>query len=662
MDPDSGVMQSGRKTPLREVAERKAKEQLNALDKLGQAGRDQLLQELQIHQIELELQNEELRDAHLRLEHTHRQYLDLYNEAPVGYASLDASGLIVRCNRTLIELLGTQDRVMHGHALAEFIETEDQAIFRSRFNAFCNKPEKKHIDVRFKYGGTDKSRHSFVGRIQGRRLDSYGKHTTRGWREKLLVVVSDVTELKQSEEKIAFQAYHDSLTGLPNRSQLLDRLKTALAHASRHGTFSALLFMDLDRFKTINDSLGHQAGDEFLVKFSKRLHKLLRHEDLLVRMGGDEFVILLSEQFRDSKHAALQAQRLATHLLEPLAEPINILGNELQTTFSLGITVFPFQASDREDDVIRQADTAMYHAKSEGRHQVRFFHEELERQARRRLLLESELRTALEQRQFEIHYQPQISARSGRIVGTEALLRWRHPEKGLLGPVEFIQIMEDTGLIIPLGRWILERVVTQVKQWQTLGYCHERMQVAVNISPSQLLIDQFGESVEKLLQSQELAPGCLVFEITENLLLPDDSACDKVMRRLQALGVTLSVDDFGTGYSSLFVLQRSCIGQIKIAQQFVQELKSDAEPEDGSKANALALVHAIISMADALGMSLVAEGIETAQQRLLLEQLGCDRMQGFLFSKPVAADEMTRLLEQQFTQAPPHEPPPADGR
>jgi diguanylate cyclase (GGDEF)-like protein/PAS domain S-box-containing protein len=657
MDSKTHSMEPRRKTPLREAAERRAKEHLSALDKLGQADRDQLLQELQIHQIELELQNEELREAHLRLEHTHRQYLDLYNEAPVGYVSLDESGLIVRCNRTLIELLGTQDRVMHGHALAEFMQEEDQAIFRSRFNAFCNKPEDKFIDVRFKYGQGKEEARNFVGRIQGRRLNSYGELTTRGWREKLLVVVSDVTELKRSEEKIAFQAYHDNLTGLPNRTQLRDRLDTALAHASRHGTFSALLFMDLDRFKTINDSLGHQAGDELLIQFSLRLHKLLRHEDLLVRMGGDEFVVLLSEQFRDSKQAALQAQRLATHLLDILHKPLSIMGNEIQTTVSLGITVFPFQTKDQVDDVIRQADTAMYHAKNEGRNQIRFFHEELERQARRRLTLESELRTALEQQQFEIRYQPQISARSGQIIGAEALLRWRHPEKGLLEPGEYIQIMEDTGLIVQVGGWILEHTISQVKQWESAGYCSDQLRVAINISPCQLQTNQFGESVERLLKHHGVTPNCLVFEITENLLLPDDSVCDTVLRRLKALGVTFSVDDFGTGYSSLFVLQRSSIGQIKIAQQFVQELKSAAVREDESQSNTLALVRAIISMASALGMSVVAEGIETPQQRQMLEELGCDMMQGFLFSRPVTADEMTRLLEQQFSHAQPQTHP-----
>jgi diguanylate cyclase (GGDEF)-like protein/PAS domain S-box-containing protein len=652
MDKRSRLGNDERKTALREAAEQKAKEHLNALDKLGQSDRDQLLQELQIHQIELELQNEELREAHLHLEYVHRQYLDLYNEAPVGYASLDDSGLILRCNRTLIELLGTQDQVMHGHALAEFIREEDQSLFRSRFKAFCNKPENKHIDVRFKYGNQPGHPNSFVGRIQGRRLDTFGHPNNRGWRESLLVVISDVTELKQSEEKIAFQAYHDNLTGLPNRTKLHDRLHTALAHANRHGSFGALLYMDLDRFKTINDSLGHLVGDEVLIQFSTRLHTQLRREDLLVRMGGDEFVVLLSEQYSDSNQAALQAQRLAFHLLETLSKPLHISDNQIQTTVSLGVTVFPFQPNDQVEDVIRQADTAMYHAKSEGRNQVHFFYEELEHRARQRLTLESELRKALELQQFEMRYQPQISSESGRIVGAEALLRWRHPERGLLEPTEYIQILEETGLIISTGRWILEQVVEQTAQWQAAGYCRSGLRVAINISPSQLQINRFDEYVGQLFKTHRLEPKYLIFEMTENLLLPNNSASDSMMRHLETLGLAFSVDDFGTGYSSLFVLQKSSIGQIKIPPPFIRDLKPTPHGDDKSQRNALALTRAIISMAKALDMSVVAEGIETEQQHQLLAELGCDLMQGYLFGHPMTADEMTRLLQQQLDSSP----------
>ncbi len=650
MDRKVPAPDNEQKASLREAAEHKARKYLNDFQQLNKADRDQLLQELQVHQIELELQNEELREAHIQLEYTHRQYLDLYNEAPVGYASLDESGMILRCNQTLVDLLGCQDQTIHGHALVEFMVEEDQALFRSRFKAFSNKPENKHIDVRFKYKGEQDVTTSFVGRIQGRRHDDYGLYNARGKLEKLLVVISDVTELKLSEAKIAFQAYHDSLTGLPNRTRLHDRLDAALAQATRHNTYGALLFMDLDRFKNVNDSLGHQAGDQLLILFSERLNGQLRREDLLVRMGGDEFVVLLSEQHSDTNQAALHAQRLATHLIDTLNDPLRIMSNLIQVTVSIGIAVFPFQPNDLVGDVIRQADTAMYQAKSEGRNQIHFFHAELEQRARQRLTLESELRSALDQQQFEIHYQPQISSRSGRIIGAEALLRWRHPEMGLLAPSEYIRIMEETGLIIATGQWILEQVVAQVKQWQAAGVCRNRLRVAVNISPSQLQIEQFSDSVEKLLKAYALNPSCLVFEITENLLLPDDSACRAVMRRLESLGVTFSVDDFGTGYSSLFVLQNSSIGQLKIAQQFVRDLEPQHNKDEESRRNVLALVNAIVSMAKALDMGVVAEGIETENQRQLLAGLGCDMMQGYLFAHPLPVDDMTRLLEEQFKE------------
>lgn len=635
---------------LRKEAERRYRQEVTDLSHLDQSDRAKLMQELQIHQIELEMQNEELRESQLQLEEFHQQYLDLYNDAPVGYASLDDSGMVLRCNRTLIELLGTEDQIMQGHALVEFMLEADQPIFRSRFRAFSHKPENKHIDVRFKYGGRRGGDTSFVGRIQGRRLDSYGRFGARGWKETLLVVISDVTELKHSEEKIAFQAYHDSLTGLPNRTQLHDRLETALALGARHASSCALLFMDLDRFKTINDSLGHRAGDELLIQFALRLHNHLRREDLLARMGGDEFVVLLSEQHFDSNQSALHAQRLAAHLIDTLKQPFTVMDSRIQVTVSIGITVFPFQPGDRVDDVLRQADTAMYQAKSEGHNQVRFFHSKLEQRARRRLALESELRTALQEQQFEIYYQPQIASHSGLIVGAEALLRWHHPQKGLLTPEEYIRIMEETGLILSAGKWILQQVATQMSHWRAAGLCRPEAKIAVNISPSQLKIDRFGDSVEKLLKAHELDPSCLVFEITENLLLPEDATCRSVMQQLKALGLTFSVDDFGTGYSSLFVLQNSDIGQLKIAQQFVKELVPPSNTHARSQNSVRGLIRTIITMAKELEMNIVAEGIETEYQHQVIRELGCDVMQGYLFAHPMPADEMTRLLEQQLKE------------
>jgi diguanylate cyclase (GGDEF)-like protein/PAS domain S-box-containing protein len=642
---------------LRKKAERQYRRRLDDFEILDTIERDQLLQELQIHQIELELQNEELREAHVQLELTHQQYINLYNEAPIGYASLDDTGIIVRCNRTLSTLLGSENELLQGRALAEFMVDEDQTLFRSRFTAFAHKPLDKTIDVRFRQDRKDNQNTRFIGRIQGRRIErsNPGHRQERCWTETLLVVISDVTELKRTEAKIQFQAYHDNLTGLHNRSYLQERLDSALAQARRHGSHGALLFMDLDRFKNVNDSLGHHAGDELLIEFTHRLRSHMRREDLLVRMGGDEFIVLISEQQQDHNACALQAKRLANHLFDTLDKPFQILDNLIQVTISIGITVFPFEKDDRCDDVIRQADTAMYQAKAEGRNQARFFHSKQEQRARQRLMLETEMRTALVKRQFEIYYQPQVSAIDGRILGVEALLRWHHPDRGLLLPHEFIRTMEESGLMVPIGRWIIEQVTQQMAAWRTTGHGDKHRQVALNICACQLNEERFADQVEMILKHRGLDPACLVFEITETLLLPQDSTCQEAMRRLEALGLTFSVDDFGTGYSSLFSLHKSQVGQLKIAQQFVTDL--DTTLSGGHKhRQVLPLIRAIVLMAKELGMSVVAEGVETEAQRQLLLELGCDLMQGFLFAPPMQAEEISELFRQNCTL------PLADGR
>ena len=634
---------------LREMAERKAQAQLEKLHCSEQGDRDTLLQELQIHQIELELQNEELRESQYQLELTHQQYLELYNSAPVGYASVDSNGIILRCNQTLAELLGREIAALLGRGLAEFMTPKDQAVFRSRFHAFCRKPENKHIDVQF---CSDKDIHagpSFIGRIQGRlssKLPALSTQSKLPWSESMLLVISDVTELKKTEERIVYQAYHDSLTGLPNRATLLERLAASVAQSRRHRSFGALLFMDIDRFKNINDSLGHQAGDELLIKFAVKLHTCIRTEDLLVRMGGDEFVILLADQEHDSNTMALHAQRMAQHLTHALTEPLDVAGNTMLVTLSIGITVFPFQPTDEVDDVIRQADTAMYQAKTDGRNLTRFFHSQLEQRARQRLSLEAELRIAIHAKQLEVYYQPQVCPIDGRIKGMEALLRWRHPSRGLVAPGEFIQVLEETGLIVSVGLWVLQQVAAQLHQWQAIKLCKDGMCVSVNISASQFQNHHFSDRVLSILNQYSIDPSCLVFEITETLLLPADTHSKTEMNRLENLGITFSVDDFGTGYSSLFVLQKSKVGQLKIAQQFVGDLNLHADADAEKHRNVLALIRAIVSMAKELNMSVVAEGVERKDQLTLLTELGCDLIQGFLYSRPLPASEMTQLLEK----------------
>jgi diguanylate cyclase (GGDEF)-like protein/PAS domain S-box-containing protein len=625
---------------LREAAERKAKEQLITLQQLSHADREALLQELQVHQIELELQNEELRQAQNQLEFTRQQYIDLYNLAPVGYASLDDSGLIWRTNTTLSQLLGIDQDEMTGRALIDFMDQEDREQFLGRFTAFARKPEDKHIDVRFCVSAGDGTRNSFTGRIQGRRIagvpSRYGLKVRK--QESLLVIISDVTELKKSEQKIEFQAFHDPLTGLPNRANLQERLTMALAQARRNESFGTLLFMDLDRFKNVNDSLGHQVGDELLVQFANQLRKTIRQEDLLVRMGGDEFVILLADQIADRGQAALNGHRLGQHLADTLDKPLNIAGHRIKATISTGVTIFPFHQDDSVDDVIREADTAMYQAKNLGRNQIAFYHADMQKRANRRLTMETELRAALEREQFELYYQTQVDPR-GKLRAVEALVRWNHPDKGILAPGEFIKITEDTGMINPLGEWVLDKACRQLSEWIQKDLIPLEATMAVNVSAKQFHTNHISDIVKEILRKYRIPASRLVLEITETLLLPDDHTVHNELEHLAQLGVTLSIDDFGTGFSSLAVLQHAPVRQLKIDRRFVNEL-DQYEPD-------CALVRAIISMARALDMTVVAEGVETEGQRVVLETLGCDLLQGFLFSRPVSTEEMTRLLQAQ---------------
>jgi diguanylate cyclase (GGDEF)-like protein len=624
---------------LRETAERIARKRHDASDSLSDKDRDVLLQELQIHQIELELQNDELRQAHNQLEFSHQQYLDLYNFAPFGYASLDDSGLIWRTNITLASMLGIEDEDIAGRALADFMLKEDRELFLGRFTAFARKPDGKHIDVRFRVQSKTRFQH-FTGRIQGRRIAGvaprYGLKLRK--QQTLLITISDVTELKRNEKEIEYQAFHDALTGLPNRANLMDRLEMSLAQAHRHNRFGTLLFMDLDRFKNVNDSLGHHVGDMLLIEFADRLRETMRKEDLLVRMGGDEFVILLADQNEDKGQAALNGHRLAQHLITTLGHTLIIAGHHIKLTVSIGITTYPFQPGDTVNDIIREADTAMYQAKNRGRNQAVFFHAEMQQRANNRLTLETELRTAIEKKQFELYYQPQVDI-NGKLRALEALVRWNHPDRGVVEPGEFIAIMEETGLIGLLGEWVLDKACEQMQEWIEQGLLDNEATMAVNVSAKQFQTGHLSEKLKSLLRQHDLPPYRLLLEITESLLLPDDYEIQKELHHIAQLGVMLAIDDFGTGFSSLSVLQTAPISQVKVDRRFINNLDQSSQDT--------ALVRAIISLAREMNMEVVAEGVEIEEQHTALKKLECDLLQGFLFSRPLPADEMTRLLQAQ---------------
>ncbi|MCG7983269.1 MAG: EAL domain-containing protein [Candidatus Thiodiazotropha lotti] len=628
---------------MRERAEQIAqrRQRINYEKKL--ADRDRLLQDLHVHQIELELQNEELRQSQAKLEFTHQQYLDLYNEAPVGYASLDDSGLIIRSNQMLASMLGMEKYTLTGKALAEFMLPIDQNIFRSRFNAFVKQPQDKHIDVRFKVGNRESETSSFIGRIQGRRLDSGNKTGYQHWSETILIVVSDVTEIKKSEEKIHYQAFHDLLTGIPNRASLYERLENALSLAKRQHAYGALLFMDLDRFKNINDSLGHHTGDKLLIDFTNRIKEHTRKEDLLFRMGGDEFVILLAEQHHDNNIMAVIAQRFAEHIAGAMNEPFILGGHGFHITLSIGISIFPFQRKDNLNDVVRQADTAMYQAKKEGGGLARFFQANMQEMARQRMILEAELRVALMEQQFSLYYQPQVR-NDGTVYALEALLRWQHPYRGIVTPDNFIHVAEDTSMIIELGNWVLEAVVKQITDWQQQNLFDDSIRYAINVSAKQLESGNFYNQVEQVIKRYNLDPKYLVFEITESLLLPDNKVANETLKQLSELNITFSVDDFGTGYSSLATIDTAPIGQLKIDRSFVSQLHWSEEQDLPKPGNQYSLVNAILSMGKALELDVIAEGVETKEQLKVLSQLGCQYLQGYYFSKPIPSNGIPDIL------------------
>lgn len=441
--------------------------------------------------------------------------------------------------------------------------------------------------------------------------------------------VQDVTERKRAHDRIERLANYDPLTGLPNRTQLDDRVRYALSLAKRSNGHLALMFLDLDRFKDINDTLGHSIGDALLIELAKRLRQVLREEDTVTRLGGDEFILLLPGT--DAAGVAIVAQKL----LNVIAEPYRIEHHDLTLTASIGIALYPSDGTDLET-LSRCADVAMYRTKQEGRQGYRFFTPEMQARSARNLQLLNALRHALQLEQFQIYYQPQVSMADRQIIGAEALLRWRHPELGVVSPAEFIPIAEDSGLILPIGEWVLRCAVRQAKAWMENGFASLTM--AVNLSAVQFRHPDLPDLVSRILDEEGLPPEYLELELTEGVAMHDPEAAIAVMNNLHERGVRLSIDDFGTGYSSLSYLKKFKVYKLKIDQSFVRDISTDSEDR--------AIVRAVISLAKSLGLQTIAEGVETNGQLAFLQEQGCDEMQGYLFNKPVPSQQFETLLAQ----------------
>jgi diguanylate cyclase (GGDEF)-like protein len=432
-------------------------------------------------------------------------------------------------------------------------------------------------------------------------------------------------------KRMEYHAHHDALTGLPNRILLNDRITAELAHARRQQGMMALLFLDLDRFKIINDSLGHAVGDQLLRVIARRLGNCVREEDTVARLGGDEFMVLLP-RISDSSDAG----RIARKVIDSLVDPIACNGHELHITTSVGISIYPHDGSDTET-LIKHADISMYRAKELGRNKAVYFTAEMNAGSRKQMVLENNLRQAIEKNQLKLFYQPKIDIFKNTIVGVEALLRWEHPTMGMISPMEFIPVAEESGLIIPIGAWVLNTAFTQLQQWHKAGYTG--LSMAVNLSSAQLSRPGLVDVIRKALQAADLDAGMTELEITENMAMENLGPGIAILEELKSMGITITMDDFGTGYSSLSYLRRLPVDVVKIDQSFVREIPDSHED--------VLIAQAIIAMAQSLNLSLVVEGVENIKQLNFFKQQGCNIVQGFLFSKPVEADEILRMLAAQ---------------
>jgi diguanylate cyclase (GGDEF)-like protein/PAS domain S-box-containing protein len=555
-------------------------------------------------------------DQSLRASEARYRTLFEHNLAGVFRSTLD--GRILDCNESFARIFGysSPEEVLDQRAQRLYLRPEDRDVFLSRL-------------------GERNSLSNYESCVSGRDgtpiwvlENATLVEGPDGDRSVIEGTIIDITERKRAEEQVKHLAFHDALTGLPNRLLFNDRLSIALAQARRSGEKLVTLFLDLDRFKVINDSLGHAAGDELLRRVAERLQAGVRAGDTVARLGGDEFIILLTRIASEENGA-----KVAAKFLQSIRNPFRVQERNVFITTSVGVSTYPKDGVDPET-LIQNADVALYRAKEEGRDTYQLYAPAMNARALQRLSLENRLRQALPNEELILHYQPIVDVRSGRVCGVEALLRWRHPELGLLPPSEFITLAEISGLIVPIGHWVLKTACEQVREWQAMGFPHLR--VSVNLSPRQFQQANLVSQVTGALAASGIDAGSLDLEITESSAMQNAELTINTLLELKQLGVAISLDDFGTGYSSLNYLKRFPIDRVKLDQSFVRDMTRD--PEDA------AIVRAVISMAHALNLVVVAEGVETEDQLAFLRHHRCDEIQGFLFSPPVEAVEFQRLL------------------
>ena len=569
-----------------------------------------------------------------RLEKSEALHRYIVNSSPDIVFMLDETGHICFINNKVESLLGYQPSELCGQHFRHVLDDRDVA--RGTYalqgpNISADNP--RVLEVRLKTRGSRKATRHFeitAFPVDPQTWPQTGKTQggCTGQPARYYGIARDVTERKEAEAFINFQAYHDLLTRLPNRALFKDRLELAITHARRSQQKLAVMFLDLDRFKVVNDTLGHAMGDRLLQAVTHRLEKCLRRGDTLSRFGGDEFTLLLP-----SIHGNDDARNIARKLINALKAPFQLGDHEVFVGVSIGISVFP-EAGETMDLLIQNADIAMYHVKARGKDGYRFYSDSMSINTANRLSLERDLRLALERNELRVFYQPQVCSRSNRVVGLEALVRWQHPERGLLYPGDFLPLAEETRLVGKLSEQVIDQACRDVGRWISSG--HSDLRLAVNLSPSQVEHPRFVETLMNRVAAHNFPADNLEIEITENVIMNDLEQISRKLKELAATGVRIAIDDFGTGYSSLNYLHRLPIHTLKVDQSFVKAIRSG---EDGA-----CIVNAIIAMAHGLKLEIVAEGVETDDQLAYLKSLGCHQVQGFFYGPARPAADITRLL------------------
>lgn len=562
------------------------------------------------------------------LRQSEERYRTIIEEMEEWYFETDLAGTIIFSNDVFAKVVGYSQKELIGLDFRSITKREESDLLYNLFNQVF-KTGQSTKNIPYEFIRTD-------GAVTSAEFSIFPKRDKEGQVCGFKGVGHDITERKRAGEKIQYLATHDVLTELPNRSMFSQLLNHAIQAAHRYRRQFAVLFIDLDRFKIINDTLGHEAGDRLLQEIARRLKQPLRAVDVVARLGGDEFVILI-EEVSDSSQVATVAHKILTSIIKPLT----LMGQECRITASIGICLYPKDAED-EQSLMKNADIAMYLAKEEGKNNYQFYSEDIQAKSLERLSIETNLRFALERNEFFLHYQAKVDFKTNAITGVEALLRWQNPYLGSVTPTQFIPVAEETGLIIAIGKWVMKTACVQNVAWQQQGL--PAVCMAVNLSLRQLTDDNLIEDIKAALNDSGMAPNLLELEITESMVMYNPGRMISVLAKIKSMGVRLAIDDFGTGYASLAHIKHFPVDTLKVDRSFIRNIPKDAEDK--------AITEAIIAMGKTLSLTVVAEGVETEEQMNFLKDHSCDEMQGYYFSKPIMPEQFADLLRKHVSSPP----------